>query len=94
MGEKVDVHALRHTAASRMLRSGVSLVHAQRIPGHADPRTISRVYTHLGVEDLRAAVESMDRLRRAPEKARGGPIGYALLPSPRLQPPRCGTSHR
>ncbi len=56
-GRVVDIHALRHTAASRMARRGVALVVTQRILGHSDPKLTARVYTHLEVEDLRAAVE-------------------------------------
>jgi integrase len=59
-GKKLDVHSLRHTAASRYARAGVGLVHLQKLLGHADPKLTSRVYSHLGVEDLRQAV---DRLR-------------------------------
>ena len=40
-----------------MARNGVPLVVAQRVLGHAAPEMTARVYTHLGVEDLRAAVE-------------------------------------
>jgi integrase len=66
-GEKLDVHALRHTAASRMARSGVGLVLAQKILGHSDPRLTAAVYSHLGVEDLREAVEMVPGLRVAGE---------------------------
>jgi site-specific recombinase XerD len=52
-----------------MLRSGVSLVHAQRILGHADPRTTSKVYVHMNVEDLRAAVESMGAVPKPRKEA-------------------------
>jgi len=56
-GRKLDIHALRHTAATRFARRGVPLVHAQRILGHSDPKLTAQAYTHLDVEDLRAAVE-------------------------------------
>jgi len=56
-GEKLDIHALRHTAATRFARRGVPLVHAQRILGHSDPKLTAQAYTHLDVEDLREAVE-------------------------------------
>lgn len=58
-GEVVDLHTLRHTFASRLARNGVSLAHAQRLLGHADVAMTAKVYTHLGVEDLRAAVETL-----------------------------------
>ena len=58
-GRKVDMHALRHTFASRLARSGAGLVQAQRLLGHSDPSLTARVYTHLDVEDLRGAVEGV-----------------------------------
>ena len=59
MGEKLDLHALRHTFASRLARGDVGLVQAQRLLGHADPKTTAAIYMHLDVEDLRCAVESL-----------------------------------
>jgi integrase len=56
-GRVIDMHALRHTAASRMARNGVPLVIAQKVLGHASPDMTARVYTHLEVDDLREAVE-------------------------------------
>ena len=68
-GRKLDVHSLRHTAASRYASKGVGLVHLQRILGHRDPKLTAQVYTHLGVDDLRAA---MQRLENAGADSRGG----------------------
>lgn len=56
-GEKIDIHALRHAAASRWARNHVPLAHAQALLGHRDVRLTSRVYTHVDLEDLRGAVE-------------------------------------
>jgi integrase len=56
-GQKVDIHGLRTTCASRMARRGVSLAIVQRWLGHSDPKLTAQHYTDLGVEDLRAAVE-------------------------------------
>lgn len=56
-GEKLDLHALRHSAATQWVRRGVPIVHAQALLGHSDVRLTSRVYTHVAVEDLRGAVE-------------------------------------
>jgi integrase len=49
----------RRTFASRLARTGAGLAQAQRLLGHADPKLTARVYAHLGVEDLRGAVEGM-----------------------------------
>jgi integrase len=69
LGRVIDIHALRHTAATSMARRNVPLVVAQRVLGHADPKLTARVYTHLDVDDLRVAVEGVaavpQRLREA-----------------------------
>ena len=64
-GEKVDVHSLRHTAASRWARNGVGLAQAQKLLGHSDPKLTASIYTHLDAEDLRSAVESLPPLHVA-----------------------------
>lgn len=58
-GRKLDIHSLRHTFGSRLARNGVGLVQVQRLMGHSDPKLTAQVYTHLDVEDLRRAVESV-----------------------------------
>ncbi len=65
-GEIVDVHSLRHTCASRMARSGVGLLQAQRILGHSDVRMTAQVYSHLGLDDLRAAIERVASVNAPP----------------------------
>ena len=69
-GQKLDIHALRTTCASRMARRGVPLVIAQRWLGHSDPKLTAVHYVDIGVEDLRAAVErapveSVERVKEA-----------------------------
>lgn len=77
-GRKLDVHALRHCAASRLARSGVSVMQAARLLGHADVRTTSAIYSHLDAEDLRRAVDALPELgaaakdERAPGASRSG----------------------
>lgn len=58
-GAKLDIHALRHTMASRLARSGVGLAQAQKLLGHSSVEMTARVYTHLDLEDLRRAVAKM-----------------------------------
>lgn len=58
-GRKLDIHSLRHTFGSRLARNGVGLVQVQRLMGHSDPKLTAQVYTHLDVEDLRKAVETV-----------------------------------
>ena len=69
LGRVVDIHALRHTAATSMARRGVPLVVAQRVLGHASPEMTAKVYTHLGLEDLRGAVEEVGGTMRTREVA-------------------------
>jgi integrase len=57
-GRSLDLHALRHTAASRFARHGAPLAVTQRILGHSDPKLTARVYVHLGVEEMRGVVET------------------------------------
>ena len=64
-GAVIDIHALRHTAASRMARHGVPLVITQRVLGHSDPALTARAYTHLDVDDLRQAVIEPGKSRSA-----------------------------
>jgi len=54
-----DIHALRHTAATRLARNGVSIATAQRILRHSDPKITMGIYSHLGIIDTHAAVESL-----------------------------------
>ena len=62
-GRCVDVHALRGTAATTLLRRGVPVAHVARILGHSDVRQTMKHYADLGAEDLRAAaVGAMSRL--------------------------------
>jgi len=56
-GRSLDLHALRHSCASRLARASVPLVHIQRLLGHADVRTTAAIYVHTEAEDLRVAME-------------------------------------
>jgi integrase len=56
-GERVDLHSLRHSAATRFARAGVPLQKAQKILGHSDPALTAQIYSHLEVDDLRDAME-------------------------------------
>jgi integrase len=57
LGRKLDVHALRGTCASTLQRRGVAVTIAQRLLGHSSPVLTARHYTHIEVEDIRAAIE-------------------------------------
>lgn len=55
-GKKIDMHALRHSFASRLARNGVPITYAQKLLGHSTVEMSARVYTHLGEEEMRAAI--------------------------------------
>jgi integrase len=42
-----------------LARANVGLLQAQQLMGHSDPRLTAETYTHLGVKDLREAVERL-----------------------------------
>jgi integrase len=66
-GEVIDIHAMRHSAASRLARSGAPITHTQRILGHSSVEMTSKYYVHVSVEELREAVE---RVEAAPRRLR------------------------
>ena len=56
-GINFSLHVLRHSAASEWIRSGVPIEVVAKLLTHANVATTSGTYVHLGVEDLRAALE-------------------------------------
>jgi integrase len=57
LNNKVRVHDLRHTFASRLVSAGRSLYEVQRCLSHADPRTTMR-YSHLSTKALLEAANA------------------------------------
>jgi len=70
--ERVDIHSLRHTAATRLARAGWPMAKLQRFMGHADPRTTQRYYDHLDVEDLEGAFDLVPELTASAGRAISG----------------------
>jgi site-specific recombinase XerD len=61
--EDYRVHDNRHTHASQLVSSGMSLAIVGRILGHTNPTTTQR-YAHLADDPLREAAEIMaDKMR-------------------------------
>ena len=56
-GIAFDPHWLRHSAATRWLRDGVSIEVVSKLLGHSSATTTSAIYGHLTAEDARAALE-------------------------------------
>ena len=55
-GISFNLHALRHSLATDLLRKGVPLEVVSKLLTHRSPATTLGTYAHLGVEDLRAAL--------------------------------------
>jgi site-specific recombinase XerD len=61
-GEKITAHNLRHTHASRLVMSGMSLYKVGQLLGHTNLETTAK-YSHLVNDDIsREAVEILDRI--------------------------------
>jgi integrase len=55
---ELSFHSLRHSAVTMLKASGLSDVFAREIVGH-ESAAVSRQYTHLSTEDLRAAMQRL-----------------------------------
>jgi integrase len=69
-GLKVDVHACRHSLASRLARAGVPITHAQKLLGHSTVEMTARAYTHLGETQMRDAINKIGAPIAVPDHAR------------------------
>ncbi len=78
--EKVRLHDLRHTYASRLVSDGVSLHIVGRLLGHTQPQTTAR-YAHLDDEALRRATNSFAKVVEV--EAERGEAELASLPGGR-----------
>ena len=56
-GRVIDIHALRHSCATRLARAGVPITFTQKLLGHSTIELTARYYTHVEVNDLRVALE-------------------------------------
>lgn len=54
---KMNPHKFRHTAATKMLASGVPLADASRVLGHSDPSVTARFYLHSNDDAVKQASE-------------------------------------
>ena len=64
-GERVDLHSLRHTCATRLARAGWPMAKLQKMMGHADPRTTQRYFDHLDADDLADSLDLVPDLAAA-----------------------------
>ncbi len=80
----VDLHALRHTCATRLARLNVHPATAQKILRHATVQMTLGIYTHANMDDLRAAVE----LARPSQQVEREALAMAEN-EPQKCPPQC-----
>lgn len=62
-GGVLDFHSLRYTFISNLAKANVHPAKAQRLARHSDINLTMNVYTHLDVDDLRQAVDSLPPMR-------------------------------
>ena len=58
--DKITPHMLRHTYASMLYFSGVEVLTAQKLLGHADLSTTLKIYTHLQEQTEKLSIEKFD----------------------------------
>ena len=56
--EELKFHSLRHTFATWLAKSGVSIYEIQKLLGHSDVKT-TQIYSHLAASELHAAVNKI-----------------------------------
>ena len=73
-GLAVDLHALRSTFCTQLIRADVPLVKAQKLLRHADPRTTVKHYSKLNLNDLRRSTEQLPPLPSGNGGSEGAPV--------------------
>ncbi len=58
---KLNVHSLRHTAASLMIASGTDVTTVAGILGHAQPSTTLDIYSHAFEKNKREASAALQK---------------------------------
>jgi len=71
LSSDINLHALRHTYATRLLENGENLKTVQELMGHADISTTGNTYAHVMPEIKKQAVNNLDGIlkRKKPLKA-------------------------
>ena len=66
--KRISFHALRHTAATHMLESGVNIRVVQSVLGHADPNLLLKWYAHVLPGSQAAAAAAMEGVFNGPQE--------------------------
>jgi len=66
------IHDLRHTCAAWLVSAGVPLTEVRDLLGHSTI-TMTERYAHLAPENVRAAVELLEKGKKSPEPPKKGP---------------------
>lgn len=69
---RVDFHSLRHCAASRLAKAGVSPQILKELMRHSDIALTMRHYVHIGLETKREALKRLPQIQRTVEAVRTG----------------------
>ena len=73
-GRYADFHSLRHTFISIVGKSGATAKEVQRLARHSTVALTLDVYTHLGLNDERRAVENLPELHRTDQDRRAAAL--------------------
>ena len=69
-GKYADLHSLRHTFISNVGGSGATVKETQSLARHSTSALTLDVYTHIGLNDERQAVENLPELHRTGQPSR------------------------
>ncbi len=68
-GRKVDLHSLRHTYGTMLVRSGADIKTIQTLMRHSTPSMTLGIYVHYDSAKLREAVAALPRVGEPAEPA-------------------------
>lgn len=71
--EDVNLHALRHTFAIRLLEAGETLKVVQELLGHSKISITGDIYSHVSPEIMRRAADKMDEILGIKMESKQGP---------------------